>query len=479
VHEIRGALRLHASNLMARRLGLHPPMALADARAIFPGVLASWAEVEKDAQALEELSQWCTRFTPWASVDGADGIWLDISGCAHLFGGEDALCRDILRRFKAFQITARIGLSDTPGAAWALARYGKKSISIAPAEQMKEALSPLPPAALRLKDDITLLLKRFGLKTCGDLIALPRPALARRFSHKELGEAVLRRLDQALGLEEEPITPLHPPPHYRSRLNLFEPISTREAIETALGNLGASLMGLLNEDQLGTRHLSLDCFRVDGTVCRISISLSSASRSWAHMERLFGEKIDNIDPGFGIEMLCLSADVTEKLELAQNHLDADINREATRRLSELIDRYKNRFGRHSVRQPTPHHSHMPERAGQLQDYSAEQRPPTARQYRPRPLLLFTRPERVNAIAEVPDGPPVQFHWRRHRHDVSHAKGPERIALEWWRAPKALEHHARDYYQVEDAEGRRFWLYRDGLYEQLPSTPQWYIQGLFP
>lgn len=458
-------------------------MGLADARAIYPHLLAQWAEPDKDIARLQDLAKWCTRYTPWTNIEGKDGIWLDVSGCTHLFGGEASLCRDILKHLNRLQITARIGLADTAGAAWALSHFGKKPFNIADINQISQALAPLPPESLRLNEDIALLLRRFGLKSCGDLFDLPRAAVARRFSHKDLGEAVLKRLDQALGKEEEPITPISPSPHYRTKINLPEPISTREAIENCLSSLSASLITILNEDQLGARALSFHCFRVDGTTTRISISLSAPSRSLPHMERLFAEKLQLIDPGFGIEMLCLNADTTEPLTATQSNLHEDIHTDwAHKRLDELIDRYKNRFGPANIRQLYSHHSHIPERAAGLREHGHRTEGSTPHiNRRPRPLILFSKAEEAKATAEIPNAPPVQFQWRFGHHLIKRAQGPERISLEWWRHPLGQEHEARDYYHLEDSEGRRFWLYRDGLYRNMKkgTSLRWYVQGLFP
>ena len=486
-----GRLVVVAVDAAAARVGLAPGMALADARAIEPELQAFAADPAADAAVLAALADWAGRYTPWAATCGAPtegegGLLLDITGCAHLFGGEAGLVRDLVRRLAAFGYEARVAVADTPGAAWAVARvgpgYGPAGGALGGAlirpGGTAAALAALPVAGLRLDAGTVATLAGLGLRRIADLRSLPRPALTTRF-----GPEVLRRLDQACGAVAEPIAPHRPAPVHAARMALAEPISRREDVAVGLDRLLARLCGDLEQAQQGARRLELALYRVDSAVQRLAVGTHRPSRRPAHLARLFAEGLDGIDAGFGIETLVLSATGVQPLGAAQMSLDDPVLRGTAPgagdgALADLVDRLSNRLGGGTVRRPVPRESHLPERAVA---WAAPLAPPAAAVPRTwpadrcRPLRLFAVPRPVAATAPVPDDPPVLFRWGGEVHRVVRADGPERIAPEWWRDPPGTPW--RDYYRVEDTAGRRFWLYRAGPHDAA-RPPDWYLHGLF-
>ena len=515
-------VRLAAVDLAAQAAGLFPGQSLADARALEPGVSVDGADAAGDQAALAAFAAWCARYTPWTAVDGleaggAGGLWLDITGCAHLFGpderGEAALLGDLVRRFAAAGYSARAGLADTPGAAWAAARFACQTAGpasgahfiVAPGKQ-HDALTHLPIAALRLPAETVAGLDRLGLRRIGDLTALPRAGLARRF-----GETVTRRLDQALGQAPEPLSPQPPAPSWRVCANFAEPLGEPAAVAAALQHLTEALCSRLAAAGRGARRLELALYRVGGggglkiggiaagRVDTVAAGTSRASRDAGHLLRLLNEQLDRLpEPSTSveqaIEFVTLTAVATEVLPAAQTSYIGDAGRESDTSgaggLEQLIDRLAARLGANNVVRFEPRESHLPERAqtvvGVLGATRSRAGPPLPRPPTmscPRPPRLLPRPEPVSAIAPVPDDPPVLFRWRRHSHRIVRAEGPERLAPEWWRAtapaPSPLGNDTRDYYRVEDADGRRFWLYREGLYDDgSREPPRWYLHGFF-
>lgn len=481
----RGMLRLTAVSGTARAQGVHAGQPLADARALLPALVTRPAEPEADARTLRALADWSARYTPWTNVAGRDGLWLDITGCAHLFGGEAALIEDLCARLRAFGFAVRPGLAGTPGAAWAVARFAADETAgrriVAPGA-VAQALSPLPVAALRLEPEALVLLRRLGLRSIGDLNRIPRIALARRFRGAAVGDQVLTRLDQALGTRDEPLQPLQPTPAYRASRHLATPIVTPEGIETALRTLLARLCDHLAGTRKGARALILGAYRVDGRCTRIRVAASRPTHDSDHFRRLFAEHLEGIDPGFGIETMILEADLLHALEDRQLSLNPDDAAGAEDDLLRLVDRLANRLGPARVRRLVPRESHIPERAearvpAQRTDTSeAKRRTDRA----PRPFRLLARPEPIHVLAEIPEGPPMRFVWRRVVHRTARTAGPERLAPEWWLEAGCDYDRVRDYYRVEDTEGRRFWLYREGLYQLTgpQNPPRWFVHGLF-
>jgi protein ImuB len=488
---VHGGQRIASLNRAARQAGISAGQSLADARALYPALAVQQADPIADAKALNALARAAERYTPWVAIDpdgglyrGGAGLWLDISGCAHLFGGEDALLDDLLTRCAHAGYQARAGLAGTPGAAWALARLETKETLAAilpPGIRASKRLSPLPLAGLRLEAGIVEGLERMGLRRIGEIYNLPRAPLVKRF-----GMEITRRLDQALGTQEESLSPRRPVPAYMTRRAFAEPIGRAEDIDAALVHLLDPLCDMLEKAGQGVRRLVFSLYRVDDTVARIVIGVSRPNRDPAHLHRLFREKLTEVDPGFGIEVAVLTAPLTNPLALKQPDISGQQSAK-TKPVNELVDVLAGRLGPAAVNRLLPVASHLPERAcrtapvdsapDKKQDWQKPVRQP------PRPLQLLIQPLPIDVMAPVPDGPPVLFRWRRRQHKVSKAEGPERISPEWWhgdgRAPYTppLSPDIRDYYRVEDDDGARFWVYREGLYRP-DRLPAWYLHGFF-
>ena len=459
--------------------GLYAHMPLADAMALLPGLTLGDVDPIGDARARQRLATWCQRFTPWTAVEATGGLWLDISGCAHLFGGEAALLKDLTARLSTFGLSVRAAVADTPGAAWAAARYGDDNI-IASGKQ-QSALASLPMAALRLSGDDVEGLGRLGLRRIGDLYHQPRGPLAGRF-----GPDVLKRLDQTLGHADEPVSPDKPAPSRRVRMTFADPIAGLENLTVATERLMDALMDKLAKEDLGVRRLDLQGFRVDGGVAVISVGTHRASRDGAHLLRLLKERFDTFDAGFGIDVLILAARGVDVAKAAQTTLNGA--NAAPEQLNQLTERIANKLGparigrKHLVERHMPEHTEVFRRCGDTH-LLRQVRVPKTTGYtsQPRPLRLFSPPEPIDVMAPVPDHPPVLFKWCRRQHRILHAEGPERIAPEWWlEDPAELAsgaRHIRDYYRVEDTVGGRYWVYRDGLYVA-DVSPKWFLHGVF-
>jgi protein ImuB len=467
--QVGNRLEIQAVNPAARALGLKPGVAVADARAWVPQIVVLPLDPAADEADLTRLADWATRFSPMVATDGADGLMLDIAGCAHLWGSEARMLADLDRHMRAFGLAYRAAIADTIGAAWAAARFGAGPNQIVLHGEQRAALSDMPPAALRLPEELRAQLQRLGLKRIADLCALPRPALARRF-----GAVLMDRLDQALGRLDETLSPLLPPPQCYVRMDFAEPITQRADIDRALDLLLKRLTEALRPHESGPRKLDLSCYRLDGETQRLTIGTARASLDAAHLFRLFEEKLDQLRPDDGFEAMRLSGREMERLQAHQRDFEAG---GAVRHdLAPLIDRLSNRLGEDAVHRFETRESHIPERAVRRLSPLAESPRlhwPKAAQ---RPVRLLPHPEPIEAVAPIPDDPPVQFRWRHVLHKVCAAEGPERIAPEWW-LPGEEDSEIRDYYRVEDSEGRRFWLYRAGLYQTTPA-PRWFLHGMF-
>jgi len=471
----QGGIRLTAVDRAAAGLGLAAGMSLADARALVPELMVADAEPEADAGALARLADWCGRYSPWCGVDGADGVRLDITGCAHLFdvdeaGGEAALLEDAVRRLARLGFQTWGAIADTPAAAWAWARYrpGRAGGILGVGDDAP--LRVLPAAALRLEDRAVQSLRGLGLDTVGAVAALPRAPLTAR-----LGEDVLRRLDLMFGRRDEPISPRPPAQPWLSRMIFAEPVGRREDLDAAARQLVERLCHDLSLKGQGARRLALGFYRVDGTVQHLEIGTSRPTHAPPHILRLFAERLEKVAPGFGIEAMVLEATETEPLAATQGAFAGEGAIDPLD-LAALIDRLQTRLGRCRVVELVPVESHVPERAERRRTASIP--PPPSRGEglfkSPRPLKLLPIPEPIEATAPVPDDPPLFFRWRRELHRVALADGPERIGPEWWLKG---ERKPRDYYRVEDGEGRRFWVYREGLYGGA-EPPRWFLHGFF-
>lgn len=479
--------RITATTRAAEAAGVRTGTMLADARAICPALEVRPADPAGDLAFLERLAVWAQRWGPWSALDPPDGVIVDITGAAHLFGGEQRLLDDAARVFRARGLSVRLAIAPTAGAAWALAHFGAMragkggftgGLVLAEGEDIEASLAQLPIAALRLDDDVLLVLRRLGLKRLGDLDGIGRDALSRRFRNRRSAMAnPLMRRDQMIGLVPEPMLPVVETPPAMVQLRLMEPIRHLPLLETVLSDLAAAMMRKLEGRGEGARRLELACWRVDGEVVIRTLELAASTRDAAHVCRLFAERIATIDAGLGIEMARLVTRWAEPLQLAQADLDASAQVHGTS-LAACVDRLTSRLGAQAVRRPVAHASHVPERA---QRWQAPLAPLPAGQesfaFHARPLKLLDRAEMIAVLYATPDGLPQRFRWRDKVHDVMRAEGPERIAPEWWREKGSAR--LRDYYRIEDREGRRFWIYRLGLIgDGRGNAPDWYMQGLF-
>lgn len=464
-------------NAAAAALGLRVGMPLADARAMHPGLAVDHADPAADQRLAEAICDWLGRYTPLVGLSDA-GMMLDISGCAHLFGGEEAMRKDIVRRLSLQGFTARTAIAGTVGAAWALARFGDKRVI--DDSELRETILPLPLAALRLDAEKLDALARVGLKKIADIEGRPRAPLAARF-----GAALLRRLDETLGAVEEPITPRLPVPPYIAERCFAEPVTHEAYVLEVVEHLALELTKRMEERGEGARALQVTLYRVDGAVRRLSVATSKPLRDPQALCRLFRERFatlaDELDPGFGFDVVRLAVVTAEKTNAPQT--DIVNGAHGNDDVDHLIDRLGVRFGMLRVKRLGFAESHIPEYA--VIEAPARNGPLPAPLRKPqpqdavceRPLRMLERPEEIDAIAEVPDGPPARFRWRRVMHEVAATEGPERIATEWWRDTEGRP-LTRDYFRVEDNQGRRFWLYREGLYARETNAPRWFVHGLF-
>lgn len=464
----RGRMLIRSSSPAAIRKGIVPDMALADARAIQPGLQVFDHEPLMQEKRLLHLAEWCLRFTPVAAIDPPDGLILDISGCAHLWGGEAAYLKDVAGRLTKGGYHVRAAIADTVGAAWAVARYGTVSPIVGPGEQAA-ALAPLPPAALRLDITTAERMHKLGLTRLDSFIHMPRTILRRRF-----GQQLLDRIGQALGTAAEPVDPVVPAVPYQERLPCPEPIRTATGIEIALQKLLEMLCKRLLREGKGLRKCVLKCYRVDGQLQQIEAGTNAPVRNINHLFKLLGIKIGSIYPALGIELFVLEAPVVEALTKQQETLWLDnAGREATA-IANLLDRLAGRVGQQAIHRYLPDEHHWPERsfreAGTLQEKPATAWPT----YPLRPLSLLPQPEPVKVSVPIPDYPPMLFIYKGKVHKIRKADGPERIEREWW----IEQGQQRDYYCVEDESGARYWLFRSGHYREQEQQPEWFLHGFF-
>ena len=558
-----------ATDQAAAALGLRPGMAMAQALAMLPGLQVHEADPQADAAALRRLALWCQRYTPLTSVCAPDGLWLDITGCAHLFGDEAALLQRLRARLAKDGLQAKAAIADTPGVAHALARHGGGEC-VVPKGCLAEALAPLPVAALRLAPELEATLHRLGFEQVGHLARIPRALLAHRF-----GALPGLRLDQAYGRVHEPLVPLAPEQVLQRRTAFLEPLLTAEALQIATAQLVVPLCEEMERTGIGARRLDLLFERVDGQAIGIGIGTARPSRDAQHLIRLLNERLDTVDPGLGIEAMRLIVPLAQSLSWEQQE------GRAGKDVARLVDRLTNRLGAEHVYRAAPMESDIPERAIQkvpaldpcpAPSATPDLDPPAARLSAPAasplvsavaapatlakafagrpqehvrsrshhlrlvtsversgsfalpgtlsavpamepelapvlpwksrfmapdtssaasgshasawpsrlqaPSRLLAPPRPIRALAALPDQPPIAFTWRRHRHRVRRADGPERIYGEWWRIDRET-HAVRDYFQVEDQNGQRFWLFREGNgADPSTGTMEWFLHGLF-
>jgi protein ImuB len=478
VTKVAGALRVSATDRRATKLGLVPGLPLADARARIPGLHVFHADEAADAALLERLADWCERFTPLVALDAPHGLMLDVTGASHLFGGEAAMIMLAVNALARMGLEARGAIAGTSAAARALARFAPGTIVPPGAEAA--TLEPLDVEALGLDAEATAVLRRAGLKTAGQVARRTRAELTARF-----GAAMVASLDHALGRIARPIAPRLPSPDFMAEQRFAEPITNLDAALETLKSLAVSLGELLSRHGEGARALEAVFFRADGALRRIEVETGAPVRDPAIVTRLFRERMDALadplDPGFGFDIIRLCARATERFDEVAASFDSSAN--AEQEVADLTDRLAARFGADRIVVFQAQDTHIPENFAR--SLPAQTRRPAivdwarrreAGEAPRRPLRLFEKPQPIDVVAEIPEGPPLRFRWRGVLHATRQAEGPERIAMEWWRTETARP--TRDYFRLEDEEGRRFWIYRDGLYGRETQSPRWYLHGLF-
>ncbi|GIT92771.1 protein ImuB [Jannaschia pagri] len=474
---------IHAMTEAAAAMGATRGARVVDVRSLCPDLLALPADLAGDAAALGRMALWSRRWCPWSATDGADGLVLDTTGAAHLWGGEAAMLADMRDRLGDLGQEARLAIAPTHGAAWALARYGDPQ-EISHPDALRARLAALPVAALRLDAATLLTLRRLGLKRIGDLMLLPRATLDRRFGRD--GKALmtpLRRLDQALGHLPEPVVSPAPPRRYRAVQRLAEPILDPQP---SLPGLLRVLCNDLARDGQGLRALRLDLYHVDGQASVFEAVTARATRDPAHLFRLLERRFEGLDAGFGFDTLAVEATCVEPQTAAQTRLDGDDDADLA--TATLIDRLTSRMGPRAVQRSTPRPSHLPERA---EIWRPTGDTPRANRLAPgglggggliappreRPIRLLQAPEPIEVLYAVPEGPPVRFKWRRRPYLIRRHQGPERLSPEWWHATSTAR--LRDYYKVEVSDGARYWLFREGIAgDGRGGDPDWFLHGLF-
>jgi protein ImuB len=459
--------RMKVTEVSVATKEIQPGMVVADARIIFPEIQVFDDKPGLADTLLKKLCLWFTRYTPVATVDPPSGIILDVSGCAHLWGSEEIYLKHITNQLKTLGYHVRAAMADTIGAAWAICRYGKLKSIIQPGEQA-QALMSLPPAALRLETDVLQRLQKLGLYQISSFMNMPRSALRRRF-----GQQLLLRLDQALGNENEFIEPLIPPQPYSERLPCLEPIQTRTGIEIALQKLLQILCKRLQQEGKGLRVASFKGYRVDNKIERIHISTNHPSNAISHLFKLFELNIATIEPAEGIELFILEASKVEVINPMQETLWTAGSSLESKEVAELLDRIESKLGGNIIHRYVPAEHHWPERSIRLADSLKEKRTIAWPAAKLRPIQLLNPPHRIEVTAPIPDYPPMNFRYKGKLHKVTKSDACERIECEWW-----LEGGLhRDYYIVEDAEGKRYWIFRSGHYEPA-KNPSWFILGFF-
>jgi protein ImuB len=471
-------MRLTAVDRKATALGLSAGMTLAEARAMLPALKVMAANEPADKKLLEQIAEWCDRYTPFVALDPPQALLLDVTGVAHLFGGEKRLLDEIRASLARQGFAVRGGLAGTAAAARAMARYRNGAV-VPPGDEAK-AVAPLPIEALRLDAATIQAFHRAGLKTVAQAAKRNRSELTARF-----GAEMVFALDSALGHGEKPISPRIPVSDTIAEHRFAEPIVTEDAVLKSLHSLAEVLAVTLMERGQGARRMDAAFFRTDGAVRRIAVEMGEPTRNPSVIERLFRERLDALadplDPGFGYDLIRLGASRVECAETEPAEFDSRVGEEKEIRL--LIDRLAARFGSHRVLSFHANDTHIPEAAAAavpaqypMTSNHRWQRIRDQNEAPRRPLRMFAKPEPVNVIADVPEGPPQRFRWRRALHVIKRAEGPERIAMEWWRHQSPQP--TRDYFRIEDENGRRFWLYREGIYNRETLEPRWYIHGMF-
>jgi protein ImuB len=461
-----------AADAAAHRAGLRVGMPATKAQALVPGLMVKDADLSTDAEALDRLALWALRlYAPIVAADPPDGLVIDTTGADHLHSGEDAMITSMVERLAVAGFPGRAAIADSWGAAHAFARFAARPVCIVPKGESATAIPSLPIAALRLPNDMLDSLRVLGFERIGELADKPRAPLALRFG-PELG----RRLDQALGRVSEPIDPVRAPDLIEVRRVFVEPIAAAETIARYTGKLVVLLCEQLEANGLGAKRLDLLFHLVDNRIEAIRIGTALPVRDMKRLTRLLCDKIETIDPGFGIEVMTLAATVTEPLLPKQassgliDQPDPDV--------SGLIDLLANRVGEKNLYRAAPVASDVPERTVRHIPALAPETGAEWPGHWPRPSRLLTRPEAIDTVALLPDHPPASFTWRGVRRRVKRADGPERVFGEWWKRDPELT-AVRDYFRLEDDAGERYWVYRAGDGEDpLTGSQRWFLHGIF-
>lgn len=455
------------ANPLANAKGIHTGMAAADSRALVRNLEIFDDDTAVPEKLLNRLGEWCIRYTPSVMIDLPDGLILDSTGCTHLWGSEENYTKDLIKRLSGFGFHTRAAMADTIGTSWAITHFTKAQLTVAPGENMSALLS-LPPAALRLDRTTVEKLEKLGLHQVKNFIGMPRASLTRRF-----GEDCIKKIGYALGHDMEIRECIHPPEPYQERLPCLEPIVTRTGIDIALEKLLSVICKRLLAEGKGLRSAIFKGYRIDGKTVSLTIGTNKASHNEKHLHHLFSFKIETFEPGPGIELFTLDALKVEDTVAAQTQLWGGVSALGSDQLSELLDRLTIRFGEGHAHRYLPDEHYWPERSVKTAQSLMEKSITEWKTDRPRPLQLLNKPEQVDVTAPIPDYPPMNFRYKGILHKIIHADGPERIEQEWWL--QSGEH--RDYYCVEDEEGRRYWLFRSGHYEAAKKAG-WFLHGYF-
>lgn len=462
-----GRMVISTANALANEKGIVQGMVLADARAIFPSIEVIDDHPSSAANLLKKLAQWCIRYSPSVALDLPDGIILDATGCAHLWGGEEEYLRDITQKLKERGFHVRVGMADTIGAAWALARYGLGSPVATPGHQ-HTMLMPLPAIALRLENEAVEKLNKLGLRRVQDFMHIPRNTLRRRF-----GKNFIKKMDQALGFEIEMIIPEIPVVNYQERLPCLEPVSTATGIEIALKKLLENMCSRLIKEEKGLRKAVFKAYRIDNKIEEVEIGTNRPSSNTKHLFKLFENKLSEIEPALGIELFILEAPIVEEISIQQENLwlaSPGINDVA---VAELLDRLAGKLGNTVIHRYIPDEHYWPERSVKAVVHLDEKPGSEWPTHKPRPIQLLSPPELIEVTAPIPDYPPMLFRHKGVLHKIIKADGPERIEQEWW----LQDGQHRDYYYVENENGYRYWLFRLGHYNEERNF-QWFLHGYF-
>jgi protein ImuB len=441
----------------ARRAGVCAGMTVAHARALLSGraVVTAPEEPAKDRAGLESLARWAVRWSPVARADPPDGLLIDITGCAHLFGGEPAMARSVASALARLRLSVRVAVASTIGAAWAMARFGPSEIAVVQPGEETRALEPLPISALRLEPAAVIALGEVGVQRIGQLLALPREALPARY-----GDALVRRVDEALGARIETVISVAEPPPVCAIIELPGGATQWEAVASATRRAVGELCRELDRRCSGARRVDAVFTRLDARPITLTVRTGRASRSAKHLWRLMEPAVERLNLGFGIEEITLRASGLSRLCDAQSHLIAKPARAHTQHeavFSEALDTLMTRLGPDRLLRPTRRASHRPERASAaitLQQGSSVE--PACGPILPRPSHLFVDPRPARVTALSPDGPVITLAWSGGESEVIRCLGPERLSGEWWRAREP----ARDYFRVQDRWGRWLWLFRE-------------------